>query len=226
MAEVTTFDLRELRAELLKQQIRQTAADADAAEIELRSLRDKERDRLVMGGRTRRLVIDQPIGGGGGGMFGGENLVPKWIDALDHWGLRDPGEPVEIVIDSPGGSVFDGISLFDSILRLRRAGHHVTTRGRGMIASMAAVLLQSGDERTMDANAQLMIHEISFGAAGKMSKMEEDVAFGKKLEGRLLDILAERSKLTKAQIARKWKKTDWWMNAEEALAAGFIDVIE
>lgn len=214
---IETFDLRQLKAELIREEIRRTRFEADQEELKLAELRDKERDRQVKGGLQRRLPIDGPIMG---------MTTAAWIDALEHWEYRDPGEPVLVTIDSPGGSVMDGIAIFDTILRLRRKGHFVTTRGRGMIASMAAILMQSGTERVMDENAQFMLHEISFRTGGKVSEMEDDVEFAKKLERRMLNILAERSTMTARQIASKWKKKDWWMSAEEALELGFIDRVE
>lgn len=215
--QVKSYDLRDLRAELLRQQIRHEEAEAELSLLELEERRAKERDRLARPGLHRRLPISGPIMG---------SNIDMWIEALEHWEMRDPGQPITVTIDSPGGDVLGGFGIFDTILRLRRKGHFVTTRGRGMIASMAAVLLQAGDERVMDANAQLMIHEISFGARGKVSEIEDFENFAKKLQKRVLDILSERSKLTARQIASRWKKTDWWMSAEEALELGFIDAIE
>lgn len=214
---VTPPTLEALEERLLEQKIRFEKAKADITEIELAERADHERDRKAKGGYNRRLTITGPIGG---------EDVDVWISALEHWANRDPGEPIEIVIDSPGGDVLGGLALYDTILRLRRRGHKVTTRGRGLVASMAGILLQAGDERVMDANAQLMIHEISYGARGKSSEIADMVAFGKRLEDRLLGILADRAAMSKQAIARKWKKTDWWLSADEAAKLGFVDRVE
>lgn len=182
-------------------------------------MRDKEADRLAKpGSRTyRQLNIFGPI-------FGGN--VDAWIDMLEHWERRDPGEPIVIRVNSPGGSVLDGFALLDTILRLKRKGHSITTHGIGMIASMATVIMQAGDERVLDKNSWFMIHEVSAGARGKTSEMRDELKFIEKLEDRLLDILAERSTLTKRQIKSRWTKTDDWMSADEALKFGFVDKIE
>ena len=189
------------------------------AEIELRRTIDVEADRLAKPGSRgyRQLDINAPIIG---------RNVDEWIAMLEHWERRDPGEPIVIRINSPGGSVLDGFALFDAILRLRRKGHTITTHGTGMIASMATILMQAGDERVLDANAWFMIHEISSVVGGKASDMEDELRFAKRLQERLLEILAGRSTLTKVQIARRWKKTDDWMDAEEALKLGFVDRVE
>ena len=189
------------------------------AEIELRRTIDVEADRLAKPGSRgyRQLDINAPIIG---------RNVDEWIAMLEHWERRDPGEPIVIRINSPGGSVLDGFALFDAILRLRRKGHTITTHGTGMIASMATILMQAGDERVLDANSWFMIHEVSAGAMGKASEMEDSLKLIKRLEDRLVTILAERSVLTKRQIIARTKRKDDWMTAEEAVALGFADRVE
>ena len=217
-------DLKALRADLLiaetelaLSEVRVQTAEAEIKELDLAARRDAERDRQVRSGLTRRLPVE--------GIMAGHNIL-EWIDALEHWEQRDPGQPVTVIIDSPGGDVMGGFALFDAIMRLRRKGHFVTTRGRGMVASMATVLLQAGDERVLDANTSFMLHEISFRTGGKLSEIEDDQIMAKRLQDRLLKILAERSTLTTGQIQRRWKKKDVWMDAEECLKLGFIDRIE
>lgn len=209
----------ELENAKLEHEILSEAAKAEGAQLELAKMHDLEADRLAKpGSRTyRQLNIFAPIVG---------NYVDTWIDALEHWERRDPGLPITIRINSPGGSVLDGFALLDTILRLRRKGHHITTHGIGMIASMATILMQAGDERVLDHNAWFMIHEVSAGAQGKASDMEDQIKFVNKLQDRLLEILSERSTLTKAQIKKRWKKTDDWMSAAEALKLGFVDRVE
>lgn len=217
----TTTDLRELRAELLRTQIRRETAEAENAEIQLEIERTKERDRLVKHGNIRHLNIFGPIGG---------DAVDAWIAALEHWSLRDPGEPVTININSPGGSVTDGLALFDTIQRLRRNGHHVTTRGMGLVASMATVILQAGDERILDKRAKLLIHEgtttFAKGATLTPGEREDMERLSDMTREDILDILAERSTLTKRQLKAKWTRRDWILTADEALKNGFVDRVE
>ncbi|MCZ2109515.1 MAG: Clp protease ClpP [Dehalococcoidia bacterium] len=220
MKDETTYGPRELHPaeiKLLETKTRKELAEARLAEIELAVMRDKERDRTVQPGKIRHLYVNDSISG---------RSVDMWIDALQHWERRDPGQPIEITINSPGGSVLDGLALFDVILRLRRKGHPVTTRGTGLIASMATILLQAGDERILDANSWFMIHEVSSGARGTVSEIEEQQAFTKRLNDRLMDILLERSTLTKRQIQARTKKRDEWLSAEEAVKLGFADRVE
>ena len=128
-----------------------------------------------------------------------------------------------MVFNSPGGSVLDGLALFDYLRQLRQAGHHVTTVALGRAASMGAVLLQAGDRRLIGENAFMLVHEVSHLSAGKVSELEDNVDFTRRLQKRLLAILASRSTLSDAQIARRWARKEWWLDASEAVELGFAD---
>lgn len=144
---------------------------------------------------------------------------------LAQWSRRDPGCDLAVVFNSPGGSVIDGLGLYDFLVELGRSGHHLTTHTLGMAASMGGILLQAGDVRRMSTNSQMLIHEVSGVIYGTTAEREEQERFVKRLQDRCLTILASRSNLTKEQIRRRWKKKDWWLSADEALEHGFIDEI-
>jgi len=147
------------------------------------------------------------------------------IGVLSRWSRMHPGKPFTIVFNSPGGSVIDGMALFDHIIDLRSKGHRITTVARGMAASMGGVLLQAGDHRVMGAEAYVLIHELSAGTGGKIGEMEDMVTFYKKVCTRIVNIFAERSKLTAKQIDTRWKRTDWWLDSKECLEFGLVDEI-
>jgi len=149
--------------------------------------------------------------------------VKVCMQELDYWDRSAPECPIEIIFFSPGGGVIEGMALFDKITQLRAQGHQVTTAAIGYAASMAGILLQAGDKRVMGHESYILIHEVSFGAGGKIGEVEDEVAFVKKIQSRVLDIFASRSKLSKATIARKWRRKDWWLDSTEALKAGFVD---
>lgn len=155
-----------------------------------------------------------------------ELTVYKAIEEISMWARRDPIQPIKVVFTSPGGNVLDGIALYDFLVALRKAGTKIDVTALGWAASMSAILLQAGEERIMGRNSYLLIHEVSDVVGGNMSVIEDQVEFAKRLQETLLDILSERSKLTKRQIKAKWKKKDWWLDAKEALEFGFIDTIQ
>lgn len=156
-----------------------------------------------------------------------EAMVGKCMQQLATWSRTKPGCEMTIVINSPGGSVVDGMALWDFIQELRGAGHHITTKAFGMAASMGGILLQAGDVRIMGKESYLLIHEAAFGAQGKIGDVEDTVEWVKMVCERILDIFTYRAdgKITKAAIKRKWTRKDWWLNSDEALKLGFVDKI-
>lgn len=151
--------------------------------------------------------------------------ISSCMSELGIWSREFPGKPLTVIFNSPGGFVDDGMALYDYLLHLRSLGHHVTTIALGRAASMGGVLLQAGDVRVIGPNAFILIHEVAAGTEGKLSLMAEDIAFWKRQEGKLLKILAQRASLTVTQIKRRWHKTDWWLDADEAIALGFADAV-
>ena len=151
--------------------------------------------------------------------------VTKCISTLSRWSRIRPGCDMEIVFNSPGGSVIDGFALYDFLTELKTRGHKITTVCRGMAASMAGILLQAGDHRVMGAESVLLVHEISFGAGGKIGEVEDEVAFAKMLTQRVLRIFERRTNLTARQIDARWKRKDWWLDSDLALKLGFVDEV-
>lgn len=150
----------------------------------------------------------------------------KAINTLSTWSRLDPGCDITIIFNSPGGNIIAGFALWDHIIDLRKNhGHNVTTITRGMAASMAGILLQAGDKRIMGAEAWLLIHEASYAAIGSHGDVEDTVKWVEKIQDRILNIFAERSNMSKAQIKRRWTRTDWWISSDEALEYGFCDEV-
>ena len=144
---------------------------------------------------------------------------------LTQWARLNPDSDMEIVFASPGGSITAGFELFDYIQQLRASGHKITTGSLGMAASMAGILLQAGENRWIGHQSWILIHRASFGAIGKSFEIEDEVAWIKRIEERIINIFASRSTLTSIKIKRNWDRKDWWINADEALGMGLVDEI-
>lgn len=153
--------------------------------------------------------------------------VDKCKNQLTAWHRADPGQPMEVVFFSPGGLVFPGFDLYDRITELRADGADITTGARGYAASMGGILLQAGTTRWCGPRARIMIHRVKSGAIGSTFELEDEVAFCKSIEKTILEIFVDRSegKLTAARIKNRWKRQDWWINAQEALEYGLVDEI-
>jgi ATP-dependent Clp endopeptidase proteolytic subunit ClpP len=155
-----------------------------------------------------------------------EQTVATAMLDLFSWSKREPGKPITVTFNSPGGYVTDGFTLFDFLRDLSNKGTPITTRCIGIAASMGAILMQAGDERVMTPNAFMMIHEVEGKGEGSTTEREEQLEIAKRFQERGLNILAERSTMSKAEIQKRWKKADWYLTADEALDYGFIDRIE
>lgn len=161
-----------------------------------------------------------------------EKSVEACMDRLTLWSRIDPGCDIEVVFNSPGGSVTDGMALFDFLQELGREGHKVTTTAMGIAASMAGILLQAGQVRRMGKEAWVLIHQASFGSSGSFGQVEDTVEWVKKVQERILDIFAERAlnsgcekPLSRATIKKNWERKDWWLSSAECLKHGFVDEV-
>lgn len=147
------------------------------------------------------------------------------IDQLHEWVRFDAKAPIVLRFSSPGGYVFEGFGLYDTIRDLVKHGANIETRCVGYAASMAGVLLQAGSVRSMSPHSYLMIHEVGSDAWGKTSEIRDELDLVERLEERCMKILASRSKLTIRKIREASKRKDWWIDASEARSLGLVDVV-
>ena len=145
--------------------------------------------------------------------------------ATARYAAAYPKGPITLIISSPGGSMFDGLVMFDQLRALSADGHKITTIVRGMAGSMAGVLAQAGDVRVIGPESYLVIHEPSSMAWGKTSDMIDELAVMKRLTRQAEDVFSRRSKLTAKEIKAKTLKTDWYVDSKLAKSLGFADRI-
>lgn len=207
------------RAEAAKlaAETREAVAKADKAELDLEREREKRRDELAAHKHHYVLPFSGPVN---------DQSATAAVDQLTKW-RRQAAEPlrIEMLINSPGGGITAGFTLIDVMRAMRAEGHHITTTSYGLAASMGGVILQAGDLRRFGRHAQLLIHQASFGAGGSMGNVEDQVEWVKMMQEQILDLFAERSKMTKATIKRRWHRKDWWISAADALKYGFVDEV-
>lgn len=136
---------------------------------------------------------------------------------------EDPKAPIKLYINSPGGSVYDGLAIYDTIQHITC---DVETYGIGMQASMGAFLLSSGTKgkRFVLPHSTVMIHQPSSGARGKITDMEIDLKEGLRLKKMLNEILAKNTG-QKLEVIEKDVDRDYWMSAEEAVKYGIADKV-
>lgn len=148
------------------------------------------------------------------------NVIQAQLLYLDS---ADPGKDVSIYINSPGGSVYAGLGIYDT---MQYISSDVTTICTGMAASMAAVLLVAGEKGKRFAlpHSRVMIHQPMGGAQGQASDIEITAREIKKLKHELYTIIADHSGQPFEKVERDSDR-DYWMTAEEAKEYGMIDSI-
>ena len=135
----------------------------------------------------------------------------------------DAGKDIQIYINSPGGSVYAGLGIYDTMQIVKP---DVATICTGMAASMGAVLLVAGEKGKRSAlkHSRVMIHQPSGGARGVASDMEINLREMLKLKSELYKIIAEHSGQTYEWV-EKSSDRDYWMTSHEAKEQGMIDEV-
>lgn len=137
--------------------------------------------------------------------------------------LSRSSRELTVRIHSGGGSVIDGLPIFDT---LDNSGLKITTVIDGMAASMASVLSQVGAIRKMASNGMIMIHRVKGGSYGTSDDIRAYADLVDERETRIKEIFTEKTG-QEADTVNGWfsKNTDWWINAKEALQLGLVDEI-
>lgn len=148
------------------------------------------------------------------------NLV---VAQLLHLAYEDPKKDIKLYINSPGGSVYDGLAIYDTIQYIKP---DVQTIGIGLQASMGAFLLSSGTKgkRVALPNSRIMIHQPSSGTQGKVTDQEITLRESIYLKQRLNEILSKNTGQDISKI-EKDSDRDYWMSAKEAKKYGLIDEV-
>ncbi|MBP5318764.1 MAG: ATP-dependent Clp endopeptidase proteolytic subunit ClpP [Paludibacteraceae bacterium] len=148
------------------------------------------------------------------------NVIQAQLLYLDS---TDPGKDISIYLNTPGGSVYAGLGIYDT---MQFISSDVATICTGMAASMGAVLLTAGakGKRSALKHSRVMIHQPMGGAQGQASDIEITAREIQKLKKELYTIIADHSGNPFKRI-EKDSDRDYWMTAEEAKAYGMIDEV-
>ncbi len=135
----------------------------------------------------------------------------------------DPKKDIQIYLNSPGGSVYAGLGIYDT---MQYISPDIATICTGIAASMSAILLCAGakSKRTALKHSRVLIHQPMGGASGQASDIEITAREIQKLKIELYQIIANHTSQTYKKI---WKDSDrdYWMTAEEARDYGMIDEV-
>lgn len=139
--------------------------------------------------------------------------------------IKDLGEvdTLNVHINSPGGSVYDGVAIFN-MLRQHKAS--VTVHIDGLAASIASVIAMSGDKVVMPSNSMMMIHNamsVSMGNANDMRKMADDL---EKINESVINSYIAKNPELDREYLKALMDDETWLTASEAYELGLVDVID
>lgn len=167
-----------------------------------------------------RLMMDRIIFLGTGIDDQVANIITAQLLFLES---SDSSKDIQIYINSPGGSVYAGLGIYDTMQIIKP---DVATICTGIAASMGAVLLVAGEKGKRSAlkHSRVMIHQPSGGAQGVASDMEINLREMLKLKKELYDIISEHSGQTYEWV-EKASDRDYWMTSSEAKDFGMVDEV-
>jgi len=148
------------------------------------------------------------------------NLLIAQMLFLDH---DDPEQPIRLYINSPGGAVYAGLAIYDT-MRMVKAPVHTLCMGMGM--SMGAVLLAAGEHghRAALPNSRIVIHQGSSGFQGNIPDLEVQAKETFTVVNTLIQIMADHTGQTFEKVKADTQR-DYYMTAEEAREYGLIDEV-
>jgi len=135
----------------------------------------------------------------------------------------DRKKPIWVILDSPGGDVFAGFAIHDMIRSAVAGGAEINILGKGLMASMATVVLQAATKRFTLPYTQFLVHEVSqsiFEIGEKVSEGEERVEESKRINRIVMGIIAKRVGMNVDDLIKISKKKDCWFDADGALKLG------
>lgn len=152
-----------------------------------------------------------------------ENSAITIVSQLLFLASEDPDKEIQLYINSPGGSISDGLAIYDT---MQHIPCDVSTICIGKAASMGAFLLAGGTKgkRFILPNAEVMIHQPLGGAQGQASDIEIQANHIKKTKTKMNKMLAGFTGKSEAQI-KKDTDRDNWLDANEALKYGLVDKV-
>lgn len=134
---------------------------------------------------------------------------------------KNEREPIKLFINSPGGSVYDGFALIDTI---RNSTTPVHTIALGSAMSMGMLIYSVGHKRYVGEYSTLMFHDVSSAVADKLETIRDRVGELNRIQAMICSVVVNNSKIPMEQLASKlYQREDWYISAQEAINYGLAD---
>ena len=152
-----------------------------------------------------------------------EDIANLVVAQLLHLESEDPDKDISIYVNTPGGSVYAGLAIYDTMQFIKP---DVATTCVGIAMSMGALLLAAGTEgkRTALPNSKILIHQVSGGFQGQGTDIEIQARETINLKRRLEEIIAHHTNQPMEKVSKDMER-DYYMNADEAHAYGIVDQV-
>lgn len=128
------------------------------------------------------------------------------------------GTKINVFINSPGGDVFDGISIYNALFKHRA---NLTVEVTGLAASIASIIMLAGDKRIINKGSFVMIHNASSCCWGKAEDMREVADLLDKIDNELIQIYKDRTNLKSEAEIRKLMECETWFTSTDSVLKGF-----
>ena len=155
------------------------------------------------------------------------NIARNTIERLKYLGVQATGielPPIKVMLNSPGGYVYDALAIYDMINR--RSDIVCVCNGKVMSAAVLVLCAFDKSLRVATENTTFMIHQPSSATWGKLKDMQEDVEETKRLHKLMTGIYLKSTDIPKELLDRIYnEKTDYYFTAKEALKLGLINKI-
>ena len=146
-------------------------------------------------------------------------------NGLQYLTTKYPKKEINIMLNTPGGSVVDGLAVYDAILRYRAKGAIINGHAEGSLMSMGVPIMQAMTKRLSSPHTSFLLHEVSYGNQGTMSSHEDEIAEAAKLQALTDNIIIQRSSIKLKDLKELTRRKDYGFSAAEALKHNLIDAI-
>ncbi len=154
----------------------------------------------------------------GEGYFGGGITSKAFSEELKK--LPSSVKTINLRINSPGGSVFEGMTIYQ---RLKEHKAKVIAHVDGLSASIATIIMMAADEIIVGEGSMIMIHKPMTGVYGNVDQMEETIDILNKIQNQMINIYRKKTGMAEAEIIKMLAGEGTWMTSDVALEKGFAD---
>ena len=134
-------------------------------------------------------------------------------------------DPITIYLNTPGGSVVDGLAIYDAIMAVRDKGIKVTVRAVGSCMSMGVIIMQAGSVREATEHSAFLLHELSMLTAGSLGRLTDQHKEAERLQSMLNGILQGRTGLSDNKLKELIERRDLYLSAQDAKKHKIIDKV-